>query len=185
MLTSAPFHVKVILRRNWWQHNLVREQMGHTVTESWEVSRPIDNASDMVIVSWDCYRMTGNSAALGPFPVTVKQAHNINDTGHMIRCIVIELSLWALFDIFALPVASFCCIWYIYDLNPATNHGVSKTKCCCCKWVCDRGIDIWVVMGWLLNSKIVQIHCFLSQDFRQVLPIDYALHFCDDNPEGK
>ena len=31
MLTSVPTHTEVILRRNWCQHNLSREQMGHPV----------------------------------------------------------------------------------------------------------------------------------------------------------
>ena len=32
MLTSVPFHTEDILSRNWCQHSLVREQMGHPVS---------------------------------------------------------------------------------------------------------------------------------------------------------
>ena len=40
-------------------------------------------------------------------------------------------------------------------------------------------------MGRFLNSKFFWIHSSLSQYFRQELPVNYVLHFCNYNPVGK
>ena len=44
------------------------------------------------VVSCACFRMTGNSAVRRPFPVMVKQAHNISDQGQASVEVPLELS---------------------------------------------------------------------------------------------